>query len=36
MVEVWVPITIAATPAGFRAAWPVNHVLLKHELKAGH
>ncbi len=26
----------AAAPAGFFAAWPVNHVLLKHELKAGH
>ncbi len=26
----------AAAPAGFLAAWPVNHVLLKHELKAGH
>ena len=26
----------AAAPAGFLAAWPVNYVLLKHELKAGH
>ncbi len=26
----------AAAPAGFFAAWPVNHLLLKHELKAGH
>ena len=26
----------AAAPVGFFAAWPVNHVLLKHELKAGH
>ena len=26
----------AAAPAGFLAAWPVNHVLLKRELKAGH
>ncbi len=26
----------AAAPAGFIAAWPVNHVLLKHELRAGH
>ena len=28
------PVDLAA--AGFLAAWPVNHVLLKHELKAGH
>jgi hypothetical protein len=26
----------AAGLAGFLAAWPVNHLLLKHELKAGH
>ncbi len=26
----------AAAPGGFFAAWPVNHVLLKHELQAGH
>ena len=26
----------AAVPAGFLAAWPVNHLLLRHELKAGH
>ncbi len=26
----------AAAPAGLFAAWPVNHVLLKHELRAGH
>ena len=26
----------AAAPAGFFAAWPVNHLLLKHELKADH
>ncbi len=25
----------AAAPVGLFAAWPVNHVLLKHELKAG-
>ena len=26
----------AAVPAGFFAGWPVNYLLLKHELKAGH
>ncbi len=26
----------AAAPAGFFAAWRVNHLLLKHELKTGH
>ncbi len=31
----WVGLA-AAAPAGFLAAGPVNHVLLKHELKAGH
>ncbi len=29
-------IKAAAVPAGFFAGWPVNYLLLKHELKAGH
>ncbi len=31
----WIGIA-AAIPAGFLAAWPVNHWLLKHELKKCH
>ena len=34
-VRFWLGLA-AAVPAGFLAAWPVNHVLLKHELKADH